>query len=257
LHTAIQEILSRCGTDSSVLPPTELFNEGWMLRLVLDWFDRNRDLQHELAFEPGSSWYSEALLPSRFLPTFRGDPLSESYTHADGLIGHFTVQSGVRGDAVLDPDPRQFIVIEAKLGSALSTGTKNAPSFDQAARNVACMAHMIGTVGVHPSTIQSLAFYVIAPANQIETNVFGTLVTKDSIHDKVAQRVASYDGRHDEWFHSVFLPTLEHMRVEALSWERIFETIPSSPQCDVLKEFYSKCLHYSPLRVNRAARNST
>ena len=100
--TAIHELLSRCGTARSVLPPTELYNEGWMLRLVLDWFDRNRQAeQHELGFEPGATWYSEALLPSRFLPLVRGDSLAESFTHADGVIGHFRVQSGDRGDAAL------------------------------------------------------------------------------------------------------------------------------------------------------------
>lgn len=71
------------------MPPTHLYNEGWMLRLVLDWLDRHRDLEHPLALHEGARWYSEALLPSRFLRDEHGDPLAESHTHADGLIGHF------------------------------------------------------------------------------------------------------------------------------------------------------------------------
>jgi hypothetical protein len=102
------DILSRCGSDSSVLPPTELFNGGWMLRLVLDWFDRDRQLEHALSFAPDARWYSEALLPSRFLPESRPDPRAESFTHADGVIGHLTVASGDRGDARLLPDAMQF-----------------------------------------------------------------------------------------------------------------------------------------------------
>jgi hypothetical protein len=34
MHTAISEILGRYGTNSSVLPSTQLYNEGWLLRLV-------------------------------------------------------------------------------------------------------------------------------------------------------------------------------------------------------------------------------
>ena len=50
----ISRILGRCGSAGSVLPPTELFNEGWMLRLVLDWFDRNRQVEHPLSFRSGA-----------------------------------------------------------------------------------------------------------------------------------------------------------------------------------------------------------
>ena len=55
MHTAVNEILSRCGTETSVLPPTALYNEGWLLRLVLDWLDRHRELEHPLSFMPGSA----------------------------------------------------------------------------------------------------------------------------------------------------------------------------------------------------------
>ena len=253
MHPAIQEILSRCGTERSVLPPTELFNEGWMLRLVLDWFDNHRKHQRELAFEPGASWYSEALLPSRFLPEVRGDSLAESFTHADGVIGHFKIQSGLPGDTVLAPDPAQLIVTEAKLGSSLSVGTKNAPTFDQAARNVACIAHMLGVAGVQPSAIKRLAFYVIAPQSQIDSGAFGDLVTKPSIQAKVAQRVATYGRRHDEWFESVFLPTLEHIELGILSWEKTLAAMPSSAESGSLQDFYAKCLQFNPLRGQSAA----
>lgn len=40
----VTALLERCGTDNPVMPPTELFNEGWMFRLVLDWFDRHREV---------------------------------------------------------------------------------------------------------------------------------------------------------------------------------------------------------------------
>ena len=250
--TAVDEILSRCGTSRSVLPPTELFNEGWMLRLVLDWLDRHRDHSHVLAFEPGARWYSESLLPSRFLPRTRGDSLAESFTHADGVIGHFTVQSGSRGDALLDSTPKQFVVTEAKLGSSLSAGTKNAPAYDQAARNVACMAHMLAVAGVSPVSLKRLAFYVLAPRKQIGAGVFGDLLSRQSIRAKVAQRVAAYGGVHDGWFQESFLPLLERIEVEAIAWEQVLADLPPTEERAELERFYAQCLAFNPLRGESA-----
>jgi len=252
MPTAVDEILSRCGASHSVLPPTELFNEGWMLRLVLDWLDRHRDCAHTLAFEAGARWYSEALLPSRFLPRVRGDSLAESFTHADGVIGHFTVQSGTRGDAVLDSDPKQFIVTEAKLGSGLSAGTKNAPSYDQAARNVACIAHMLALAGVSPGSLRRIGFYVLAPRQQIESGVFGDLLSRQSIETKVRQRVAAYGGVHDKWFQESFLPLLERIDIATLSWEQVLAALPPTRERAELERFYAQCLLFNPLRGESA-----
>lgn len=59
------ELLTRCGQSNAIVPPSELFNEGWMLRLVLDWAASHPTAIGPLRFEEGSIWYSEALLGSR------------------------------------------------------------------------------------------------------------------------------------------------------------------------------------------------
>jgi hypothetical protein len=219
-----------------------------MLRLILDWFDRNRDLSHVLSFLPEARWYSEALLPSMFLPKIRGDNRAESFTHADGIIGHFTIAPGVRGDAKLTADVRQFIVTEAKLGSSLSAGTKNAPSYDQASRNVACMAYMIGLPPIKIDQIVRLAFYVLAPQRQIDAGIFGNLVTKESILKKVQARVGQYQGTWDLWFKEVFQPFLDHIEVGILSWESILDFLPINAETTEIREFYTHCLQFNPHR---------
>ena len=245
-------LLARCGSQASVLPPTELYNEGWMLRLVLDRFDRDRALSHELSFLPEARWYSEALLPSRFLPQRRGDDRAESFTHADGVIGHFSIKPGERGEAVLLPHARQFLVTEAKLGSTLSAGTKNASDYDQAARNVACMAHMLEIARVNVTTVDCLGFYVIAPEPQIKARVFGNLVTKESIYRKVAARVAQYQGAWDTWLTGTFEPVLHRIHLSVLSWESILNVLPNDEEASGIREFYSLCLQFNPARVERA-----
>jgi hypothetical protein len=135
-----------------------LYNEGWMLRLVMDWFSANDVPDHRLSFVPGARWYSEALLPSAFLARYQGDPLAGSWAHADGAIGQFAVGKERKADLSLLPDAQHLVVLEAKLFSRLSSGVANAEYFDQAARNVACVAGVLRRAERHPSNLSHLGF---------------------------------------------------------------------------------------------------
>src|SRR4051794_22263487 len=78
LTDPIRAMLAQCEHGRAPFPPTVLFNEDWLLRLVLDWFAKSetaRDEGHPLAPALGASWFSEALLPSAFLPRYKGDRL--------------------------------------------------------------------------------------------------------------------------------------------------------------------------------------
>lgn len=250
----IAELMARCGAGDTVMPPTELYNEGWMLRLVLDWFERHRQVTSPLGFEPGARWYSEALLPSQFKAQHRGDRRAESFTHADGVIGHFHIQPGERGTASLRPDTNQFLVCEAKLGSALSLRTTNSADFDQAARNVACMAHMIGAARTPLTQYRKLGFYVIAPDAQIKAGVFGKLVTRDSIRAKVATRIQPYGDTLDDWYRDVFEPVIAKLDLALVSWESILDAMGDDSETTGLREFYAECLRFNSLRSDLPAR---
>jgi len=244
----VNDLLSRCGTDETVMPPTEIFNEGWMLRLVLDWFDKNRGIDHPFALFPEARWYSEALLASEFLPETRGDDRAESFTHADGVIGHFSIQPGERGEAKLLPNANQFVVIEAKMASKLSSGVKNAPGYDQAARNVACIAHMIGDSGISLDSFDRLGFAVVAPKAQVDAGVFEDLVTKESIQAKVKARSSMYGMAKEQWYRDIFEPVLERIDLDLITWESTLEIIGSVFQDHMLAEFYKNCVQFNPLR---------
>ena len=77
------------------------YNEGWLLRVVLDWFSRHKIPNHLLNFQVNARWFSEALLPLVFLARHRGDPLAENWTHADGVVGHFTIGDQGKADLSL------------------------------------------------------------------------------------------------------------------------------------------------------------
>lgn len=188
----IVAMLTEAQTPGRHFPATLLYNEGWMLRLVLDWFANQPHHEHPLSFLPGATWFSEALLPSQFFASRRGDPLAEGWTHADGVIGHASIGDGALANTKLKANATQFIVTEAKLYSPLSPGVKNAPDFDQAARNVACMVQVLSESGITCDSMRSMGFYVLAPQSQIDDGLFSKEMSKSSIKAKVIQRIDSY-----------------------------------------------------------------
>jgi len=62
----IYEMLCIANSDDRKFPATIFYNEGWLLRLVLDWFSRQGVAGYALDFKSGARWF-----PRRcFLPNF-------------------------------------------------------------------------------------------------------------------------------------------------------------------------------------------
>jgi hypothetical protein len=244
----VGQLFLSSGTRAGILPPTALYNEGWMLRLVLDWFARQEPMGHPFDVLPGHGWRSEVLLPSAFLPRRRGDELAESFTHADAIIGATRAGSG-RGDVVPAHETKQFVVVEAKLMSGLSAGTKRAATYNQAARNVACLATALAQGGVMPPDIIA-GFVVVAPSAQIQRGVFENWCEKPHIVDVIRSRVADYEGARDEWFEQTFQPMIAALDVRLISWESVLDHI-GDRDADAgvaLSAFYERCLHFNTRR---------
>ncbi len=227
--------------------PTELYNESWLVKLVLQQAANMADKKYPLSFLTESTWYSEALLPSAFKARYQGDKLSESRTNADGVVGHFQIGSKGKADLELDINAKQFTVVEAKMGAPLSKGTSNAKHFDQAVRNVACMAEVLHRAKIEPQSVDHLGFVVLAPKYSIEKGTFTDLVTNESIRDKVDMRVSAYDGDLKEWYSEAFLPLMDAVSLYCLSWEETFEWIEGEipNQATQLMGYYDLCLEFN------------
>jgi hypothetical protein len=185
LLEGIHQLIDAAESTPVNFPPTLIYNEGWLLRLILDWFSRHQLSDHPLQFEPGATWFSEALLPSPFKACYRGDTRAEARTHADGILGHISIGGSAKADAKLLADATQLIVLEAKIYSPLSGGTRNAPNFNQVARNVACITELIHRANRPPSYMTSLVFLVVAPEVQIKTGIFTQKLNKVTINRAV------------------------------------------------------------------------
>jgi hypothetical protein len=247
----IGELLRTAHGDERTFPATIFYNEGWLLRLAIDWFSRTKAPDHALSVSNGSRWFSEALLPSQFLGDRRGDPHAEGWTHADAVIGHVTIGSTALANVALVGGASQFVVVEAKLFSPLSKGVRNARYFDQAARNVCCMAQVLSQSSVRPDRFRALGFYVIAPSEQVGRNLFASEMSKSSIQSKVSQRISEFPSpRREEkarWYEEWFLPTLARIEIECLTWEDALNWINSRDETFGvgLSAFYTDCIRFN------------
>lgn len=246
----VHAMLQSLATNSPLLPPTYLYNEGWLLRLLLDWYEAHTDKvpdNHPLVFPSEARWFSEARLPSAFLPRWQGDDKGESWTHVDGAIGHFVVGKARKTDLTLVPDARHFVVLEAKLFSRLSQSTANARYYDQAARNVACIAEVLRHANRQPSSLR-LGFYVLAPESQIRKGIFKKEMDPDGIRLKIAQRVDEWGGPDKkQWYVDWVVPTIEAATIATVSWEEVIETIVKYDleAGSALGDFYDQCRQFA------------
>lgn len=236
-------LLDKCGGNDRAMPATTLYNENWLLRLVLDWHKRNKCPDSPFSFHSDATWYSEGLLASPFL---KGDK-REKHTHADGVIGNVCIKK----TAEIWPmeGARQLVVIEAKLGSFLSLGTKNSSNYDQAARNVGCLAH-IAAAGKHclpAETIKewrkgAFAFYLVVPESR--KGKFESKMARESIEERIRCRAAGCE-KNGDWYDKNIAPYCKPdvMTVELVTWECVLRKMKYAGCGDEYQMFYAQCLN--------------
>jgi hypothetical protein len=258
----ILRLLRSCESEAPPFPPTELFNETWMLRLVLDAVRRQGAAVGGLRIGPQCRWFSEAKLKSPFRPRHHGDTLGEGFTNADAVIGQFTFHAATRAGLVLAPGARNFAVVEAKMFSSLATGVKNVPRWSQASRNLACMALALQEAGRPLSDYDVLGFWVLAPRpdRRLPNSRLEAAMQPDAIAREVRARVAAYGAAGDtahhaalcaweeEWFHPMLRRMDSTGGLGVLTWESCIDAIVGRDQ-DAgldLAAFYNHCLAFSP-----------
>jgi hypothetical protein len=246
----IYDLLRNAGDPSSPLSAANaLYNEGWLLRIAMELHSRGVKCL-PIEFARDARWFSEPLLNSPFRARFRGDPLAERHTHADGVLGHVELATGSKRGLQIKSSASQFVVFEAKMYSTLSAGTKNCEEYDQATRNVACMAHTLSTRQLHPDKIESLAFIVVCP--QECRGLHMPFLSKEVMANKITQRIGGYAntrpdeaGKLAEWSQQWLQPLLKKIEIQCHTWESIVSTsIGSSPAIGkAFEEFYNRCIN--------------
>src|SRR3989304_5034871 len=233
IWTMLQDCIS---SEKRHFAPTELYNEKWMLRLVLDFIENHGKNEFPLPFSENCSWHSEARLTTFFSARRVGKGLAETHTHADGVIGNFEIGSnGNTTDLHIKRDAKHLVVIEAKMSSKLSAKTTKAKYYNQAARTVACIAKVLRKGG-----------------------------KKKNKKETVQKRKDEYKDKHDEqdkeiedWWNNWFLPTLEKIEIKPVSWEDVIEKIKEVDNTSgtAIECFYSECKKFNKLNNTKNNRN--
>lgn len=256
----IVNILRRIDEANPSLPATFIYNEGWMLRLVLQSIQDGVYEGILSPFETSINWTSEALLATPFSEN-RGRAF-EGLTNADGVIGNFLWRPGTSDPLRLTKECKRCEIIEAKMHSSLSKGVKSAPWYDQAVRNVACLAHALQIAGISTNDIGSLrlGFRVIAPEMYINAGRFQDEMSPETMRAKIRMRIGQFHGsgleQLEQWRANYFEPLLNNLveknLIGCLSWESMIESITCKNRKAMLKEFYSRCLDPFSFGVNSA-----
>ncbi len=240
---------------------TEFYNEGWLLKVLVFAITDYGKTDHELYVNENDQFFSEGLLYSPFLQRFKGDPLAETHTHADGVIGNFEIgEDNSKGSLHLIGN--KLNAFEAKINSEFSKKVTNASFYNQAARYVACIAETIAKANnLEVLNDLSIGFYLIVPEDQFKKENkkgknkmnFKEFLNRKHILDTVEKRVEQYKKEDDykerkEWFETKFKAVLDKIELKPLFYEDVITELKGYKYINQIKDFYDLCLKNNGLK---------
>jgi len=222
-----------------LFPETEIFNERWLLRLVLkEWLTGSGGSQFGfLPFPDGVTAYSEGQL---YTPFKRGSH-REGNTHVDGIVGDFSIKDTKSG-IELKSDLRYIAAFEAKLYASLSADVTYAPGYDQVSRTAACLINSV--VRARPQPTYS-AHLVIVHAKK-NKYIHSADYEEDYIERSVAKRLEPFTAAEErsdaiERFAAGWKEVFERLEVHFLTWEEVVADIGDRE----LSRFYDLCKEFA------------
>ncbi len=220
--------------------PTEIYNEGWMTRLLVYYSIQEGIKLPFLDFSKVNNWTSEALISSPFV---KASKYREGYTHADMVLGDFDVNYEKRGEVHVTPEPKVFGIIEAKMGSNLSSGTKHVSKYNQASRNIACIAH---------NTYKwdcDIFFAVVAPEKKIVDHKIESQIETKFIRQQIEDRYSLYNSDDDVLNnYKSIMKKVEQCRISTLSYEAWIDLFDTREVKSHLQDFYCNALKWNRIK---------
>jgi len=240
---SILQIIKSINLSNPNINPTEIYNEGWMTRLFVYFSIQDKLTIKNIDFSEIKNWCSEAVISSPFQPRMRGDKLGEGFTHADMTIGDFKVDFNTSGEIILDKSAEKFGIIEAKMGSNLSQGTKNAPNYNQASRNLACIAE---------KTLESNScktfFGIVAPKTQLKLHKLDEQIDKEFMLLQITKRFEMYpeEFRLKKRMNEI-LEKAKKTEVWVMSYEEWLDSFTKNETIKELSDFYEKAKKWNKI----------
>ena len=229
----IIEIIKSIDTTHKNLNPTVIYNEGWMTRLLVRQSTIESLKLGIINFSNETKWTSEALISSPFIKVKK---YPEGHTHADIAVGDFEINFSKRGEVEVDDNASIFGIIEAKMGSNLTPGTSHVKEYNQATRNLVCIAHNCLT---KPDC--KTFFYVVAPDKKIKDHDINSQIALDFIKKQIENRFNLYPLEDIEKLNKVpIIKGVENCTITAISYEKWISMITDATAKKTLENFYAK-----------------
>lgn len=224
---------------SEGINPTIIYNEGWMIRLLVieSMIEKLKINKVDFGLLARKNWSSEALITSPFVETKEN---REGYTHADIILGDFSVNYNERGDVKLNDSPDVLGIIEAKMGSNLSQGTSNAKNiYNQASRNICCLSYVTRR---NPNC--KLFFIIVAPKATIDKHEIERQVKRENILKQIEKRF-----QHSKETYMLEIKNqVEKCKLVIISYKDWINELSNSEVQTMLGDFYKKCLKFNKIK---------
>jgi len=208
--------------------PTIIYNEGWMVHLLVYYSIKYGIAINDLKFDEINNWTSESLISSPFIKV-KDNP--EGYTHVDIAFGDFTVDFESRGEIKINEVPKTFGIIEAKMG------TKNATEYNQAIRNIACMLHNIKDDDCE------IYFWVVAPQKTIDKYGFKYQIARDKVVKQLEERF-KLSKVDDSNFNKMKNRIENKINIKLVTYEEWIEEFDGEIK-GKLSKFYENCKKFN------------
>lgn len=239
------ESLSNPGTPTCTFRETLIFDEGWLLRVVLKEWKTRRLLASRLDFLPfpeNVKTYSEGQLYTPFKRRKQRDEHAEGNTPVDGIAGDFHLATGSQSGIAVNPDCKYLAVFEAKMDSPLSTRVKHTAEYSQIARIAACMIHSI----LETECTEDFTPYLVILYPEHNKSIKPTQYTRAHIETQIAERIQGYLGptepsETDAKFLCEWRQVLNRLCIQFLTWEKVVAEIGNKD----LDRFYGLCKRFN------------
>ena len=223
-------------------PLTDIYNEGWMLRLVLSKLQDNEKLRKAFHCGKEINWFSEAELKSPFLHGKK----RETRTHADAVIGSFEFEEKTKTGVDL-PKKREdfhcFYAIEAKMNSPLSKGVTADPNYNQAARYLGCLAYLAFSNDI--VDFDNMGLIICAPKGHKSINEMSIQDSYKHLENRIRDYYKANKDNNVEtekflsWWEKSKDRFCDKIKIEVLRWEQLVVDDAE------LTLFYNKCKQYN------------
>ena len=218
--------------------PTIIYNEGWMIRLLVieSMIEKLVIRDIDFGFLAQKNWSSEALIASPFVE--KNIKNREGYTHADIILGDFTVNYSERGEVKINDSAKILGIIEAKMGSDLSLGTSNANDYNQASRNVCCLSYLTRNI------FDCKTFFIVtAPMKTIEKYEIKNKIEREKILTQIRDRFIHSNIEYQ----SEIQKKVEKCNIFSLSFEEWIVEILDTDVKKYLDDFYKECIKHNKI----------